>query len=411
MTDFKKPELLCPAGNPEKLRSALLYGADAVYLAGYRFGMRSAADNFSTEEIREAVKLASLYNARIYLTVNVMPHGYEYPALKEYLYSLTDVGLHGIIAADLGVIALIRDILPETEIHVSTQASIVSAEAAEQYRRLGCCRAVLARELSLDEIKAIRQKTTKEMEFEAFIHGSMCVSWSGRCLLSNHFTGRDANRGACTQPCRWNYTLYEITEEKHPDQPVPIAETDRGTFIMSSRDMCMIEHIPELMESGIDSFKIEGRMKSAYYTAVTANTYRMAIDRYLADPTAYRFDPVWKTELESVSHRDYCTGYYFDDPMKNAQTVENAGYVREKAYIGVVESFDPDTRRATVIQRNKISEGETAELISPGSAGKSFPVRELKDRTGAPISSAPHPLMRFSLPLPFEAKAGDIIRK
>lgn len=214
MTDFKKPELLCPAGNPEKLRSALLYGADAVYLAGHRFGMRSAADNFSIEEIKEAVKLASRYNAKIYLTVNVLPHGYEYPALKEYLYSLTDAGLHGIIAADLGVIALIREILPETEIHVSTQASIVSAAAAEQYRRLGCRRAVLARELSLEEIKTIRKNTTKEMELEAFIHGSMCVSWSGRCLLSNHFTGRDANRGACTQPCRWNYTLYEIAEEK-----------------------------------------------------------------------------------------------------------------------------------------------------------------------------------------------------
>ena len=411
MTDFKKPELLCPAGNPEKLRSALLYGADAVYLAGHRFGMRSAADNFSIEEIKEAVKLASRYNAKIYLTVNVLPHGYEYPALKEYLYSLTDAGLHGIIAADLGVIALIREILPETEIHVSTQASIVSAAAAEQYRRLGCRRAVLARELSLEEIKTIRKNTTKEMELEAFIHGSMCVSWSGRCLLSNHFTGRDANRGACTQPCRWNYTLYEIAEEKRRNQLIPVIETDLGTFIMSSRDMCMIEHIPELMESGIDSFKIEGRMKSAYYTAVTANTYRMAVDRYLAEPAAYRFDPIWKTELESVSHRDYCTGYYFDDPMKNAQTVENAGYVREKAYIGVVEAFDPITRRASVIQRNKISAGEIAELISPGFPGKPFTVQNLRDEAGKPISSAPHPLMHFSLPLPFEAKAGDIIRK
>lgn len=282
-------------------------------------------------------------------------------------------GLHGIIAADLGVIALIREILPETEIHVSTQASIVSAAAAEQYlERLGCRRAVLARELSLEEIKTIRKNTTKEMELEAFIHGSMCVSWSGRCLLSNHFTGRDANRGACTQPCRWNYTLYEIAEEKRRNQLIPVIETDLGTFIMSSRDMCMIEHIPELMESGIDSFKIEGRMKSAYYTAVTANTYRMAIDRYLAEPAAYRFDPIWKTELESVSHRDYCTGYYFDDPMEKCTDCGKCRLCPRKAYIGVVEAFDPITRRASVIQRNKISAGEIAELISPGLSRKAL---------------------------------------
>ena len=411
MNQRKRPELLCPAGNPEKLCSALLYGADAVYLAGYNFGMRAAADNFSLDEIKEAVKLASEYNAKIYLTVNVMPHGYEYPELKNYLYSLTDTGIAGIIAADLGVIALIRDILPSTEIHVSTQASIVSAEAAEQYRRLGCSRAVLARELSLEEMKVIRSKTTAEMELEAFIHGSMCVSWSGRCLLSNHFTGRDANRGACTQPCRWNYNLYEIAEEKRTGEPLPIVETDRGTFVMSSRDMCMIEHIPELVESGIDSFKIEGRMKSAYYTAVTANTYRMALDSYLKNPSEYSFNPAWKTELESVSHRDYCTGYYFDNPMENAQTVENSGYVREKAYIGAVSDYNPETGRATVIQRNKLTSGEKVEIISPGLSGRSFVAENLLNEKGEAIDSAPHPLMKFSLPLPFEAKVGDIVRK
>ncbi len=411
MTQIKKPELLCPAGNFEKLRSALLYGADAVYLAGQNFGMRSAADNFSVSEIYSAVKLAKEYNARIYLTVNVMPHGYEYPELKNYLESLSESGIGGIIASDLGVIALIRQILPDTEIHVSTQASIVSAAAAEQYYKLGCSRAVLARELSLEEIKAIRANTTAEMELEAFVHGSMCVSWSGRCLLSNHFTGRDANRGACTQPCRWNYTVHEIVEEKRPDQPLTVTETDRGTFIMSSRDMCMIEHIPELVESGIDSFKIEGRMKSAYYTAVTANTYRMAIDAYFADPANYKSDPIWNRELESVSHRDYSTGYYFDDPTENAQVVDSIGYIREKAYVGVVQSYDQTTGRATVIQRNKITEGEIAELISPGFPGKAFTARELQDEFGEPINSAPHPLMKFSLCLPFPAKPGDIIRK
>jgi len=406
-----KPELLCPAGNPEKLAAALRYGADAVYLAGKHFGMRSAADNFTDDEISEAVRSAHAVGAKVYLTVNVMPHGYEYPSLREYLYSLSDAGLDGIIAADLGVIAMIREVLPQTEIHVSTQASIVSAESAEQYRRLGCCRAVLARELTLEEIAEIRRCTTGEMELEAFIHGSMCVSWSGRCLLSNHFTGRDANRGACAQPCRWNYNLYEIAEEKRLDHPLPIAETDRGTFIMSSRDLCMIEHIPELMESGIDSFKIEGRMKSAYYTAVTANTYRMAIDRYLADPDGYTYDPIWLNELESVSHREYGTGYFFDTLGDDAKTVTQGGYVREKAYIGVVQSYDAASGRATVIQRNKVTAGETVEIITPGLAGRAFVATDLQNADGESIESAPHPLMTFSLAVPFAVKAGDILRK
>ncbi len=407
----KKPELLCPAGNSEKLAAALRYGADAVYLAGKRFGMRSAADNFTDEEIFEAVKKAHTVGAKVYLTVNVMPHGYEYGALREYLYSLSDARLDGIIAADLGVMAMIREVLPETEIHVSTQASIVSAESAEQYRRLGCCRAVLARELTLEEIAEIRRRTTGEMELEAFIHGSMCVSWSGRCLLSNHFTGRDANRGACAQPCRWNYNLYEIAEEKRLDHPLPIAETDRGTFIMSSRDLCMIEHIPELMESGIDSFKIEGRMKSAYYTAVTANTYRMAIDRYLADPVGFTYDPMWLNELESVSHREYGTGYFFDTLGDDAKTVTQGGYVREKAYIGVVQHYDEATGRATVIQRNKVTAGETVEIITPGQSGRAFVAVDLQNAQGESIESAPHPLMSFSLAVPFAVKAGDILRK
>ncbi len=407
----KKPELLCPAGNPEKLAAALRFGADAVYLAGKRFGMRSAADNFTDEEIFEAVKMAHAVGAKVYLTVNVMPHGYEYAALRGYLNSLRNAQLDGIIAADLGVIALIRDVLPDMAIHVSTQASIVSAEAAEQYRRLGCCRAVLARELTLEEMIEIRRRTTGEMELEAFIHGSMCISWSGRCLLSNHFTGRDANRGACAQPCRWNYNLYEIAEEKRLDHPLPLAETDRGTFIMSSRDLCLIEHIPELMESGIDSFKIEGRMKSAYYTAVTANTYRMAIDRYLANPEAYVYDSVWGYELESVSHREYGTGYFFDTLGDDAKTVTQPGYVREKAYIGVVQSYDAASGRATVIQRNKVTAGEPVEIITPGLPGRAFVAEALQNAEGEAIESAPHPLMTFSLAVPFAVKVGDILRK
>lgn len=408
---IKRPELLLPAGNPEKLAAALRFGADAVYLAGKSFGMRSAADNFSFEEIGEAVKLANTYGAKIYLTANVMPHGYEYPALKEFLYSLDGLGVSGIIAADLGVIALIRDILPEMPIHISTQASIVSAAAAEQYLRLGASRVVLARELTMNEIKALRRDVSSELELEAFIHGSMCVSWSGRCLLSNHFTGRDANRGQCAQPCRWNYNLYEIAEEKRGDIPLPIAESDRGTFIMSSKDMCMIEHVPELVESGIDSFKIEGRMKSAYYTAVCANAYRMAIDSYLSDPEGYVFNPQLLSELESVSHREYDTGYYFADVTEDAKTVTEGGYVREKAYVGVISDYDPETGRAEVIQRNKLVSGESVEVISPGMAGRSFVAQNLKNEKGEDVDCAPHPLMKFTLDVPFPVSKGDIIRR
>lgn len=411
MSQIKRPELLLPAGNPEKLRAALRFGADAVYLAAKRFGMREAADNFTMDEIHAGATLAHQCGAKAYLTVNVMPHGYEYEQLRAFLYALEDVGVDAIIAADLGVMAQIKEILPKMPIHASTQTSIVSAAAAEQYLRLGCERVVLARELTLNEIKAIRRDTSKELELEAFIHGSMCVSYSGRCLLSNHFTGRDANRGQCAQPCRWNYGIYEIAEEKRLDEPLPIEQTERGTFIMSSKDTCMIEHIPALMESGIDSFKVEGRMKSAYYTAVCANTYRMAIDKYLSDPENYTYDPEWMAELESVSHREYATGYYFSDCMENANTVTQNGYIREKAYVGVISGYDAESGRAEVVQRNKLTEGETVEVISPGKVGRAFVAANLKNENGEDISSAPHPLMKFTIDVPFPVQEGDILRR
>ena len=322
-----RPELLSPAGNFEKLKAALLYGADAVYLAGKRFGMRSAADNFTDEELFDAVAYTHERGKKIYLTLNTMPHGYEYPALRDFLNSIKRAGLDALIVADLGVMALAKEILPDTEIHISTQASIVSPEAARAYAALGAKRLVLARELTLDEIKAIRAGLDDSIELEAFIHGSMCVSYSGRCMLSNSLTGRDANRGACAQPCRWGYT---ITEEKRPESPYPIEENELGTFIMSSKDMCTIEIIPELINAGIASFKIEGRMKSAYYTAVVTNAYRMAIDAYIRDPEAYAYDPRLMRELESVSHREYCTGFYLDSPMENPQMSTINGYIREK---------------------------------------------------------------------------------
>lgn len=404
-------ELLAPAGNPEKLRAAVLYGANAVYLAGTRFGMRAAADNFSEDDLREAVRFAGSRGVRVYLTLNTMLHEAEYPALESFLDRLRGVGIDAVIAGDLGVISLVRKMLPETEIHVSTQASVTGARAAEEYHRLGCSRVVLARELTLEEIRAIRRNISRELQLEVFIHGSMCISWSGRCLLSNYFTGRDANRGACAQPCRWNYDrFYEISEEKRPEMRLPVTETDQGTFVMASRDLCMIGHIPELMEAGIDSFKIEGRIKSAYYTAVTTNTYRMAIDAYQRDPAGYRFDPKWLRELESVSHREYGTGFFFDRPQDNAQTVTSPGYLREKAYLAVALSYDSESRTALFAQRNKLCANDPVELLTPGSPGIPFAAEGLSLPDGTPIDSAPHPMMEFRMKVPFPVKPGDILR-
>ncbi len=403
-------EILSPAGNPEKLRAAILYGANAVYLAGQTFGMRAAADNFSPDELRDAVAYAHARNVRVYVTVNTMPRTAEYPRLAAYLDELADAGADAVIVSDMGVLSLVRERHPELEIHISTQASAVSAASCRAYAALGARRVVLARELTLDEIAAIRRETPPELELEAFIHGSMCISYSGRCLLSNHFTGRDANRGMCAQPCRWNFNEVRVAEEKRPDDVLTLEQYPEGTFVMSSKDMCMIEHIPELMASGIDSFKIEGRMKSAYYAAVTTNAYRIAIDRYERDPENYRFDPALLRELESVSHREYATGFYFDDPAKEAQVVSQGGYLREKAYLATALSYDASTGEALFIQRNKLTRGETVELITPGAVGKPFTAADLFDENGAPIESAPHPGMHFRLAVPFPVSPGDILR-
>lgn len=410
---MRKVELLSPAGNFEKLRAAIAYGADAVYLAGRRFGMRSAADNFDVEELFEAAAYVHARGKRLYLTVNTMPHADEYADLRRFLESIRGAGIDACIVADLGVLELVRTVLPETEIHISTQAGIVSPESALAYARLGARRVVLARELCLEEIAAIRAALPDEVEIEAFVHGSMCVSYSGRCMLSHFLTGRDANRGACTQPCRWSYHL---VEEKRPDLPIPIEENDLGTFIMSSRDMKTLEILPQLMESGIDSFKIEGRMKSAYYTAVVTNAYRMAMDRYAADPAAYTYDEAWGRELESVSHREYCTGYYLGLPHDEAQLCTQDGYIREKAYFATAEerplpeALAERTDVYPFIQRNKVKLGDGAEIISPGRVGRGFEVTELYDEQGAPIESAPHPGQRFFAQVPFAVSAGDIMR-
>ncbi len=405
---MNKPELLSPAGNFEKMRAAIRYGADAVYLAGEVFGMRAAADNFSLDELAEAVAYAHERGVSVYLTVNTMPRENEYALLQNYFRNLKNIPIDALIIADLGVLFLAKEMLPDVELHISTQASSVSSADCRAWASLGAKRVVLARELTLEEIRAIRANIPDEIELECFIHGSMCVSYSGRCLLSNHLVGRDANRGMCAQPCRWNYRAYEIVEEKRPDCRMPIEEFDGEAFIMSSRDTCTIEHIPELVEAGINSFKIEGRMKSAYYTAVVTNTYRMALDSYFSGD--YEYNPLWLRELESVSHRDYNTGYYFADSHEDANIASTTGYIREKAYLAVVEAYDSVTGLALLTQRNKMLSGDPAELLTPGEVGKPLTVGELFDENMQPIDATPHPYMKFYMKAPFPVKEGDILR-
>lgn len=401
-------ELLSPAGNYDKLLSALRYGADAVYLAGKEFGMRSAADNFTLEELQNACALAHGMGRKIYLTLNTLPRTNEYKRLGEYIsevYALSERP-DAFIIADAGVFSLAKRLAPGTEIHISTQAGIVSAESCLFWRSLGAKRAVLARELSLEDIKDIRKEVPEDFELEVFVHGSMCVSFSGRCLLSNALTGRDGNRGMCAQPCRWNYT---ITEEKRQNMPIPVEQTGDGTFIMSSKDMCMAEHMPELIKAGITSFKIEGRMKSAYYTAVVTNVYRTAIDGYNALGEAYVYDKRWTGELLSVSHREYSTGYFFSSPSEDANVCTMPGYIRDKAFLAIAEKQDREGLYKFV-QKNKLSVGDRVELVSPRMTGRGFTVTEIYDEALVPIESVPQPKRVFYLKVPFEVLEGDILR-
>ena len=407
---MKRPEILSPAGNFEKMKAAILYGADAVYLAGNMFGMRAAADNFTLDELREAVKYAHDYNVRVYLTVNTMPREYEYDALRKYFSDIKDIGIDALIIADVGVLMLAKEMLPEIDIHISTQANATSAAACKAWYSLGAKRVVLARELTLEEIKAIKAGIPEDLEIECFIHGSMCISYSGRCLLSGHMVNRDANRGACAQPCRWNFKIksIEIAEEKREDIPIPLEEINGETFIMSSRDTCTIEHIPDLVQAGIDSFKIEGRMKSAYYTAVVTNTYKMALDSYFSGN--YEYNPDWYRELESVSHRDYATGYYYSDSHMDSNTAPTTGYIKDKAYLAVVISYDEKTKIATLSQRNKMKFGDEIELLTPGKCATALTVGEMKNEKGEPIEATSHPYMIFTMKTEIPVKAGDIIR-
>lgn len=412
---MNKPEILSPAGNFEKMRFAILYGADAVYLAGEEFGMRTASDNFTREEMCEAVKYAHERNVKVYVTVNIMPRPKEEERLPDYLAFLeNEAKPDALIISDIGVFSLAKQYAPSIDIHISTQANTLNAAACRAWHTLGATRIVLARELSLEEIRKIRSEIPQELELEAFVHGAMCVSHSGRCLLSNYFIGRDANRGACAQPCRWEYNANEIHAEIYetgkPERRFEAVQNEQGTFMFSSNDMCMIEHIPDLVESGINSFKIEGRVKSAYYTAVTANAYKNELTAYLADKEHYKFDPKSLGLVEGVSHRGYCTGYFYTSPLDEAQIWGEGGYIRDKAFLATVESYDCQTGRAVLLQRNKVSEGDVAQIISPGKSFAEIVLRDLRDEKGEKIESAPHPKMLYSVEAPFEFRQGDIIR-
>jgi len=405
-----KPEILSPAGNTEKLYAAVRFGADAVYLAGKRYGMRAGAGNFTADELDHAVKYAHSHGVKVYVTINTMPRDGEYDGLKRYIKELDAIKPDAYIVSDIGVMQTLHELCPDAVIHVSTQASVVSSKTADTYMRLfGVKRIVLARELSLCEISEIRKNTSPELELETFVHGAMCVSYSGRCLLSNHFTGRDGNRGECAQPCRWNYKLYKLEESKDETRQPGIEQTEDGTFIMSSRDMCMIEHIPELCRAGISSFKIEGRMKSTYYTAATAYAYRHALDGYLADPENYKMESHLTELLESVTHRKYDTGYFFDKPMNDAKTVDEPGYITERPYFGIVEGYDKESGFAAVRQKNKVVCGDRVNFLTPDGETEPFRIAELYDEEMQSIISTPHPKMTFYIKTPYPVGEGDIL--
>lgn len=398
---MRKLELLSPAGDMERLKMAVLYGADAVYLAGTDFGMRSFAGNFTPEELPEAVAFAHSHGVKVHVTVNTMPRNEEVVNLPAYLERLQDAKVDALIVADLGAFTLAGKYAPKCERHISTQQSIANYECANAWYDLGAKRVVLARELNLDEIRTIREKTPKDLEIETFGHGAMCVSYSGRCLLSNYMTGRDSNRGACAQPCRYQYALME---EKRPGEYFPVFEDEKGTYILNSRDMCTIEHLQDLMDAGIDCIKIEGRAKSAYYAAIVTGAYRHCID----DLTAGRpMDPVWMDEVNHVSHRNYSTGFYYGFP---GQYTESSRYIRQWQIAAIVESCD-ETGLAQCSLRNKFSAGAQLEIVGPDFRPMAFTPPVMEDMEGNPLDEPRTPEMKFNLQLPCSVPAFSILRK
>lgn len=397
----KTVELLAPAGDWERLEMSVAYGADAVYLAGSQFGMRSFAGNFDEELLKKAVEFCHSKNVEVYVTCNTSPRNEEMDKLPQWLEYLQEVAVDSVIVGDMGVLSMVKQYAPKVPLHISTQANIINYQAANMYYDLGASRVILARELSLEDIRVLREKTPKDLEIEAFVHGSMCMSYSGRCLLSSFMTGRDANRGSCAQPCRYGYS---IVEETRPGEYFPIVEENGETFLLNSRDMCMIDHLEALLDVGVCSFKIEGRAKSAYYAGVITGAYRHGLDAAIGKTP---LDPVWRDEVEKISHRDYSTGFFFGEP---GQYIHNAGYQCERQVIAVVESCE-ENGLATLSLRNKFATGDLVELIGPDVKPVSFTVGELKELEGELLEEVRHPQMKFTLKLPCVVPPLSMLRR
>ena len=385
---MKHPELLIPASSLEVLKTAVMFGADAVYIGGEAFGLRAKAKNFSMEEIREGIAFAHAHDVKVYITANILAHNGDLSGVRAYFEELKEIRPDALIISDPGVFMIAREVCPEIDIHISTQANNTNYGTYQFWHQLGARRVVTARELSMAELKEIREKAPADLEMETFIHGAMCISYSGRCLLSNYFTGRDANRGACTHPCRWKYA---IVEETRPGEYMPVYENERGTYIFNSKDLCMIEHIPELIDSGIDSFKIEGRMKTALYVATVARTYRKAIDDYLESPELYRENMDWYLDqISNCTYRQFTTGFFFGKPDESAQIYDNNTYVKEYTYLGIIGECTADGLYR-IEQRNKFSVGEQIEIMKPDGRNIPVVVRRIVDEEGQEMQSAPHP--------------------
>ena len=408
MTQRPGLELLAPAGDMEKLKTAVRYGADAVYFGGEMFSLRAGAGNLSVPEIEAAMDWLHERNAKGYMTVNIYPHNGDIQPLRDYIAKIRHIPVDAFLVSDPGVMGLLREQIPDAEIHISTQANTTNYLTAAFWASQGVKRIVAAREVSLEELSVMREKLPEDTEIEAFVHGAMCISYSGRCLLSNFMAGRDANRGACTHPCRWKYAL---VEEQRPGEYYPIEEDGRGSYIMNSRDLCMIDRIPDLADAGVYSLKIEGRMKSMYYVATVVSAYRAAVDAYLADPAGYKFDPVWYDELCKASHREFTHGFYYNKPTDKDQNYLTSDYIRDYSFTGLVRKTDEKTGLTTVEQRNKFSVGDTVEIFGPHTRYWEETIEEMYDEEGEAVESAPHPQQILKIRFKRIPEEGSIMRK